>query len=229
MGYHTSGGAALSFSDTLLGSDRPFYIGDDWDVILTATSTVAPTRQAADLNIGGTGLTFGDGGGSNDNGLSNLMLPNKIDTAKVRALSLTNGIFAQWQFVSRPVAGVDCGPALIVGANAGGEKGYGLRLQSINTDSQLVRGLGFGGADAVAQLVANCFTANPGDIMRIELNFAPTQNTIRSYQNGVLQNTFVDNNALRPTAGGLFGMSLLGVFTGQVTVKNFSGGVLSPT
>jgi hypothetical protein len=64
--------------------------------------------------------------------------------------------------------------------------------------------------------------------MRIEVIPAAAANTIKSYKNGVLQNTTVDNNAARPAAaaGGTFGLAYFSNNTGSLTFKNYSGGVL---
>lgn len=176
----------------------------------------------AQVNSGGAGLIFGSGSGVNDNPTRVTFFPQAIDNTAMRAGCATRGQFAQWTLVSR-TAGIDCeAPLVCFGDPSGNDGGYTLTVQSESTNVGLASGTG---NPALYTVRANCFTCVPGDVVRMEVNFATAQNTIRTYKNGVLQSTDTDNNAARPS-NGLAGFALLGVFTGVLVFKDFSCGLL---
>lgn len=226
MGIRYDGGAGAavpvtSFFDSLIGADRPFYMGNDWYLVGTADNTTAPVDWAAQINIGGTGLTYGNGGGVNDNGMFCYAYPSKIDYNAVLGKSLAGGIFAELTIVGR-AAGVDCGIGPFLFSQPGGNPSYFFQVESINAITQLFRKENVG----VTSMVANAFNNVNGDTVRLEARIIGGNVELKSYQNGVLRNTFVDNTASKITSGGLFGIAFQGVFTGTVTVKNFNAGAL---
>jgi hypothetical protein len=222
--YDPGGGGPppiTSFSDTLIGVDRPFYIGNQYYLVGLADSTNAPVDWAAQLNIGGTGLTYGSGSGINNNGMNCNAFPSSIDYAATVSRSIAAGLFAQFTIVSK-TAGIDASVGVFLLGNPGTSVCYFTQIHSQDNIAQLFRKNG--GAGFVV-LVANLFLNAPGDIVRHETQYIGANVQIKSYLNGVLQNTFLDNIA--PIGGGgVFGLSFTGVFTGQVTISNFSGGGL---
>jgi hypothetical protein len=219
MGYHASGSGKTLFADTLKGADRPFYIGNDWLCVHGASDVSTGVTLAAQINIGATGLTFGSGSGNNDNGMRVLIYPGPVDETKVRARSISIGLFVECIFVALVAAGVDCEAGLAIMINPGDEKGYYLDMQSESGNVLLRRTEG-------AQTVLSTPTTKAAlDLFRLECRIIGTTNELRTYKNNVLVNTFSD---VAPTVqAGLYGMAFMGVFSGQVTVSNFRGGLIS--
>jgi hypothetical protein len=79
---------------------------------------------------------------------------------------------------------------------------------------------------AYTGLVGNCFTNAINDVVRLEVRYVGGFPQLKVYQNGILRTTFLDNSGLGPAAGGQYGFFLSGVFSGQIVVKNFNGGLL---
>jgi hypothetical protein len=219
-----SGGSPprVRFSDPLTGVDRPFLIGNDWFTQFTSDSSVAMLSVAAELNIGGAGLIWGDGSAPNLNGCNIGCYPSLVNRAAVVSKSLGGGEFAELTLVSRPIVGNGAGIGPSVLMNPGSDIQYLIQMESLNTNTVLYRKTSVG----YTVLVANCFANAVNDVVRLESRYVTGFPELRVYQNGVLQTTFLDNSGLGPSAGGQFGMFLSGVFTGQIVVKNFNGGVL---
>lgn len=212
-----------SFSDTLIGADRAPYIGNNWCLVGSQSTAVSWATMAAYVNIGGSGFAFGDGVSGNNNATNVNAFPAPVDFNAIRAKSLTGGIFSQMKLVSRPIAGTNGAVGPMVGANPGDSTGYGLQLNSTNTNTVLFR---MNGNGTFTSLNANVFTNSLGDVIRLELTISGSNCTLKSYQNGTLRDTTVDNSGLGPTSGGLFGMILYGMFNGQIVVSNYAGGTL---
>lgn len=220
MGYHSSARGVLNFSDTLIGVDRPFYMGDNWALVSSSDNGTAGVDIAAQLNIGGSGLTYGSGSGINNNSMRVQAYPVPIDWNRVRAKSATQGLFAEIQFVQR-VVGIDAEPTLTIFMQPGGQTGYGLNFQSESANVSLFANLG-----NVARAISTPTTKANGDILRLEVRPSAASNEIKTFKNNILVRTDIDSDATRPTQG-FYGLAFLGVFTGTVTMSNFRGGVLS--
>lgn len=210
------------FADTLKGADRPFFIGNDWLLQITQTTGVLGSDIASHLNIGATGMTIGNGDGLNLNATNLLIFPSKVNRTAVVAKSAGNGIFAEMKLVSKNVVGNGAGVGPAVGLNPGNSTSYHLQLNSLNSNTVLFRMEANG---TYTGLVANVFTNAINDIVRLEYRIVGGFPELRSYQNGVLMNTTVDNSGLGPTSG-QFGMIDYGCFTGSITVSDFNGGTL---
>jgi hypothetical protein len=223
MGYHRTTGGLRAFADTFVGGDRPFFIGNDWILICPQSNAVAGVDIAAQVNIGGSGLTYGSGSGINNNGMFVQAIPSRVSRDAVLRACASNGTFAEFQIVSR-VAGIDAGIGPSVCNNPGDESHYFIQVESINFLTSLARRNANGTSTAIN---ANCFNNVDGDIVRLEQRIVGGFPQLKVYQNGVLRSTDLDNSGLGPTSG-LFGFTFSGVFTGKVTVKNFNGGILSP-
>jgi hypothetical protein len=226
VGIRYDGGAgaavpATSFSDAFSGPDRPFFLGNDWYLVGTADNTTAPVDWGGQINIGAGALTYGNGGGVNDNGMFCYAFPSKVDYNAVLARSLAGGLFAELTIVGR-AAGVDCGIGPFLFAQPGSTPSYFQQIESINAVTQLFRKENAGSTS----LVGNAFNNVNGDTVRLEARITGGNVELKSYQNGVLRNTFVDNTASKITSGGLFGIAFQGVFTGTVSIKDFHGGAL---
>jgi hypothetical protein len=211
-----------SFADLLTGVDRPFLIGNNWFTQFTSDSGVAMLSVAPELNIGGAGLIWGDGSAPNLNACNIGCYPSIVNRPAVVAGSVTRGEFAELTLVSRPIPGNSAGIGPSVLMNPGSDVQYLIQMESVNTNTVLFRK----DSGAYTVLVANCFANAPGDVVRLESRYVTGFPELRVYQNGVLKSTFLDNSGLGPPSGGQFGMFLSGVFTGQIVVKNFNGGLL---
>lgn len=223
--YDGGAGAALpitSFSDPFIGAGRSMA-GPRYYCQMENPNGTAGVDVDAQLNFSGAGGIFGSGSGVNNNAMRATFFPSETDPNAVRAGSLTRGAFAQWTLVSRAV-GIDCEAGLIVFGQSGGGVNapcYWLNVQSETTNTGLNMGFGM----AVYAIRANCFANAPGDVVRIEARWSAASNDIRTFQNGVLKTTDIDNNAARPQ-GGLNAFGFYGVFTGVLVFKDFSCGLL---
>jgi len=210
------------FSDTLRGADRPVYIGNDWFLNITQSTAVSGSDVAARLNIGATGMTVGNGDGVNNSNINLLAFPALVSRRAVVTKSAGNGIFSQMVLVARTNPGIQSTVGPAVGLNPGDCANYSLQLNSANNNTVLFR---MNTAGTYTALVANVFSSSPGDIVRLEYRIVGGFPELRSYQNGILRNTTVDNSGLGPTAG-QFGMIIYGTFSGIITISDYSGGVL---
>lgn len=209
------------FADSFARVDQPFYIGDDWATIITGSDTVSGVDFAANVNVNANQLVFGDGGGANFNGITAIAYPATINVPIVRTKSLTRGVFAQ-ATLSAKVAGVDCSAGLMVMGNPNKETCYWLNFPSNVGFCQVKRSVG----GSSITLTTPAFNYTVGKVYRIEFTFAVAQNTIKSFEDGVLVDTTIDNTVGRLSAGGLYGFAYAGSFTGQIGFTNFSGGLL---
>lgn len=212
----------VSFADTLIGVDRPFLIGNNWFLQATADETTAMSDNSALINIGGTGLIYGNGGGLNLNGMSIAAFPSTVNRTAIVARSAVGGIFSQVTLVSRPIAGVDASIGPSVFMNPGDAACYLIQLRSQDTTTSLYRKNSNG---TYTNIRASAFANAPGDVVRLEGRIVGGFPELRIYQNGVLRSTDIDNSGLGPTSG-QFGFFMSGVFTGQVVISTFSGGTL---
>jgi hypothetical protein len=222
--YDPGGGASppvTSFSSTLFNTGAALC-GTGFYAIFSKGNGSAGVNIDAQINPSAGGLVFGSGSGVNDNPTRVQFYPQTIDNTAMRAGCQTRGQFAQWTLVSR-TAGIDCEcPLVCFGDPSGNDGGYQLVVQSESTNVSVISGLG---AVSFYNVRVNAFTCAPGDTVRMEVTFAAGANTIRTFKNGVLQSTDVDNNGARPLSG-LAGFGLMGVFTGVLVFKDFSCGLL---
>jgi len=185
---------------------------------MTAASTVAGVDLAGQLNVSANQLVFGSGGGGNLNGTRAIIYPATVDLPTVRTQSATRGEFSQYK-VTFKAAGVDCEPGVAVFMNPNSSTCYWIDTQSESGNAFIGRDLSTTPLGAVFPIVLN-------DVVRLEAVLGGATNTVRAFVNGVLVQTVVDNSALRPQVGGIFGMVFAGVFNGQVAVQDYSGGLL---
>ena len=222
--YDPGGGGGLpvtSFSDTLFNTGGAL-LGVGYYSVFSKTNGSAGANIDAQVNPSAGGIVFGSGSGVNDNPTRVQFYPQAIDNTAMRAGCVTRGQFAQWTLVSR-AAGIDCEcPLICFGDPSGNDGGYMLTVQSESNNVSLISGLG---NPSLYTIRAIAFACVANDVVRLEVNFASAQNTLRTYKNGILQSTDTDNNGARPLSG-LAGFGLQGVFTGVCVFKNFSCGLL---
>lgn len=217
-----AGFGATAFADPFTGADRPFLIGNDWFTQFTSDAGVAMLSVAPELNIGGAGLIWGDGSAPNLNTCNMGCYPSKVDRVAVVNGSLTRGEFSELTLVSRPIPGNGAGIGPSVLMNPGSDVQYLIQMESLNTATGLFRK----DSGAYTSLVGNCFANAINDVVRLEARYVTGFPQLKVYQNGILRTTFLDNSGLGPANGGQFGFFLSGVFSGQIVVKNFNGGLL---
>ena len=210
-----------NFADSFARADQPFYVGNDWATILTASDTVSGIDFAANVNVSANQLVFGDGGLGNFNGIQSIAYPALINVGVVRTRSLTRGLFVQ-ATLSAKIAGVDCSAGLMLMGNPNVETCYWMQFQSNQAFCQILRSIGSG----QTLLTPAAFNNTVGHVYRFEFTFATAQNTLRSFDNGVLVDTTIDASAQRLQSGGIYGFAYTGSFTGQLGFQNFSGGIL---
>lgn len=211
-----------SFADTFIGVDRPFLIGDNWFTQMVDAMNVSVSECGTQINIGGTGLVYGTGSGINNSTMAINCFPSTVNRTVVVAKSLLQTTFAEFKLVSAPIAGTTAGIGPAVLMNPGTSLGYLIQLNSVNTNTVLFRRNANG---TYTTIRANCFTRAAGDVVRLEALYVGGFPQLKVYQNGVLRSTDVDNSGLGPAAGGQFGFSFSGVFTGQIVISNFNGGL----
>jgi hypothetical protein len=222
--YDGGGGASVpvtSYAETFIRADQPFLLGNNWYNTVSQSSSWSGANLAAQVNVGGTGATFGAGG---------LLfgqcywIPTLIDVAAVLAQSAIRGVFAQFTITGHAAGVSGLFGLMCFNPNPNDSNGYMLLMRTTTLTAELFRDVGPG----QTSLVAPALNWVDNDIIRLEVIPAAAANTCKSYKNGVLQNTFVDNNAARPAqaAGGTFGLCYFSNNTGSLTFKNFSGGVL---
>lgn len=212
----------VTFQDTLVGA-ASFYIGANWDCEITfhATGMDGVSLDTA-LNTGAGGMTFGNTGLNLSNGFVQCF-PNPVDNRTIIARSSAQGQYVQCVF--RGKAGAN---NAIVGLGAmmsEGEVGYALLMQSLDAGTaQLIRYNGNFGAGVALDAALLTYIVN--DILRMECRVVGTTVEIKSFKNGVLQKTTVDNSVNRLTSGRA-GLFLLGANTvGSVTISDYNGGSL---
>jgi hypothetical protein len=211
-----------AFVDSFIGADRPFMVGDNWFTQCVDVNAVGWQNIEAQVNIGATGLTYGDGSGVNNSTTSVNFFPANVTRLTVVAKSLTQSSFAELTLVSRTIAGVTAGIGPSVLMQPGTALCYLIQWNSVNTNTVLFRRNANG---TYTTIRANCFAAANGDTVRLEALYVGGFPQLKVYKNGVLQSTDLDNSGLGPANGGSFGLSLSGCFTGQITVSNFNGGL----
>jgi hypothetical protein len=222
-----SGGSPprTSFSDTLIGADRPFVMGNNWFTQECLVSNLSWGEVQTQINIGASGLIYGTGSGINNSTMAINAFPSLVNRAAVVAKSIVTSIFAELTLDSNPVVGVTAGigPAVLI--NPGSDVCYLIQWNSVNTNTVLFRRDSNG---TYTTIRANCFTRALGDTCRLEAKIVGGFPQLKVYKNGALQSTDTDASGLGPVSG-QFGISFSGVFTGQIVVKNFNGGIGSLT
>lgn len=213
--------ADLTFQDPLTAGVG-FYIGPNWGVEITFRSTTM-TGDLLDqaLNTGAGGMTFGS--------VNNLNLgfaqcfPVPVNNRAIIARSSTRGQYAQFRFKLKSGA-LNAIIEIAVMGNAG-ESGYAIQLQNLDGGTcALVRHNGNFMASTV--LVAALTTYVVNDVLRLEARVIGATVELRSFKNGILVNTFVDNTGSRLTSGRA-GMFLLGQsVNSSMSVDNYDGGSL---
>lgn len=214
----------VTFSDTLLSPDQPFLFGNDWNTILTGTSTGGGgTNLATLINRGVTGMILGSLA-LNANTIHIINYPALINLGVLRQRSGPGGvgIFAQATFVSATNGvGVQNGIGMLLNPNS--NKCYYAGYSSLDSK------VGIYGPDVDAGILmgaSHAIVAN--DVVRIEtiINAANSNVNIRLLFNGVLQETVNDAAVSRVQAGGAWGMVQQASFNGLTVWKNFSAGIL---
>ncbi len=211
---------ATNYMDSWLGPDQPFFLGDNWYTEMDSSANATAADLASVLNTGGGGAAFGKAG-LGTAAFDTKFFPATVYLPLVVSRGLARGLFSQFKLLT--VSGgltSDMGP--FVGGMPNVNTGYWLDVSCESVAVTLYRGL----SQAYVSLVPTVFNYSLGDVIRLEITFGGPSNTLRSYQNGVLRNTFVDSSALRPRSGG-YGLFFLGwANSGQVNITDFSGGVL---
>jgi hypothetical protein len=191
-------------------------MGNPWMPLYTTFGAAFGTDIDAQTNKSVSGVTYG-GGALLTPGM--LFFPGTVNIPAVLTGSLTRGVFSQATLAAK-AAGVSCasGPAVMFQPDP--SLWWGLTPQSISNAAQLFRGGG-----SLTSLVASAFAYAVNDVIRIEARIIGADTELRSYQNGVLRNTFLDVG-FKSTIGGLFGMWYISSNTGSETWKNYSGGLI---
>jgi hypothetical protein len=210
---------ATQYAETFNRVDQPFFLGNNWNFQPTISCADAPSAMAASVNVGAGSATIGGPASLN---ARSYFTPAFVDRAAVTSGMLTRGEFSQFT-IRNVVPGLtgDFGP-MVYNPNPNDSNGYMMLLGSSTGIARLFRDMGPG----ATQLVANLFTFLANDIVRLEVTPGVASNSIRSFKNGVLQNTFVDNNALRPTAGGHYGIAWFSNNVGSISFSDYFGGLL---
>lgn len=220
--YEGGGGAAIpitQYSETFNRPDQPFFLGNNWNFQPTEQCANAPSSMAGGVNVGAGVATIGTGLG---NVARSLFTPAFVDRQAVTAGMLIRGEFAQFT-VKGFVVGISCDVGLMVyNPNPNDGNCYALLLATATSQANLFRNVG----GPAANIGANLFAWATNDIIRLEVIPGATANTVKSYKNGVLQSTIVDNSALRPTGGGHYGLAWFSSNVGTLSFGDFSGGLL---
>lgn len=207
------------YQETFNRADQPFFLGNNWNFQVTDATTQAPSAMAGGINVAAGAATIGAGGVTTTRCL---FTPAFVNRPAITSSMLVRGQYAQFT-VTGVAAGVSnsVGP-MVYNPNPNDGNCYAMILQSNGQTVDLFRGVG----GAAAPLVTNAFAFIVNDIVRIEVTPGAADNTIRLFKNGVLGNTFVDNNALRPTGGGHYGIAWFSSNAGTLSFKDFDGGLL---
>jgi hypothetical protein len=212
---------ATQYSETFNRADQPFFLGTNWNTQVAQSSNIAGVDIAAGVNVGAGFATIG---GAAALAPRLLMTPCFVDRQRITSLSnISRGEFSQFT-VKNVVAGISGDIGLMVyNPSPNDSNCYMLLLGTSTGIARLFRDIG-GGA---TQLVANALTYVVNDVIRLEITPGVASNELRSYKNGVLQNTFTDNNALRPTGGGLYGLAWFSNGPGgSLSFGDYSGGLI---
>lgn len=235
MGHHLrartvglgTGGAPLvtQASANFAVGDNP-WLGRSFDTQISQQSSFSGAQLDTFVNNGAGSATFGQAG----SGLVNanvVFIPSVFDRVALNALTVPGGRsqFSQLQGVSSSGSTCAMGP-MVMSPNPNDDNGYILVLQRAAGPTfplQLFRGLS---STVIINAAVGTWANN--DILRIEVDPGVAANTIRCYKNGVLQSTDVDNNALRPQAGGVPGICYYNssAVGGTITFTAWSGGLL---
>lgn len=220
----SGGGAAIVtvFTDSLIGTDQPFGIGDSWIPAFNLTNppiggSTTGIDFAGNVNRGGLGLSMIGVIGFSPVGFG---IPTGLDYTHV----LNANQFAQLVPVSIPGGISRIGPMCYCVPNA--VNYYTALFESEVSQYSVRRVTGVVSTTLVASSPATAFVA--GDTVRLEVDVTTTPGTtiIRSYVNGVLQTTTNDNSASRLTTG-VVGIQFGGGDPGTTfRVSDFSGGKL---
>lgn len=217
-----SGGAppVTRYQESFNRADQPFFLGDNWYMQVTDQTGTAPSSMAGSVNVGAGFATIG--------GAAQLTARSYFTPAFVDRQAITTGMLQRGQYsqftVKNIVAGVsgDIGP-MVYNPSPNNDNGYMMLLGTTTGIARLFRDMGAG----ATQLVANLFNYVNNDIVRLEVTPAAGANTIRSFQNGILRNTFVDNAGARPTTGGMYGIAWFSNgAAGALSFGDYDGGLL---
>lgn len=215
------GAGATRYQDTFNRADQPFFLGNNWAMQCSESCGNAPSAMAAGVNVSASPsfATIGTAAGSV---ARSLFIPAFVSRQRITTLMLARGQYSQFT-IKNVLAGVSCsvGP-VVYNPNPNDGNCYILILQSNGQSSDLFRGVGAG----AAAIVPNVFNWVVGDVIRLEVTPGVADNTIRCYKNGVLQNTFVDNNASRPQGGGMYGIGWFSSNVGTLSFADYDGGLL---
>lgn len=207
------------YSDSLKGVDDPPYMGQPWvPVLVPSAGGISGNLVDAQVNKSVAGVTYGGGGLIQPH---MLFYPGVIDVPAVLAGSVARGVFSQAKLAaSNPGTSVESGPAVMFRPNP--DKAYIL----VASDTPVVNDTFLAQLQAgiVTFFVASTFTFAVGDVIRLECRKVGNDDVLKSYQNGVLRNTFTNVGA--GPNGGLFGMCYYSDNVGFQTWTDYSGGLL---
>lgn len=220
--YDPGGGGALpitQYSETFNRADEPFFLGNNWNFQPSDQCGNAPQSMAGGVNVGAGAATIGTSFG---NLARSTFTPAFVDRQAITTGMLSRGQFSQFT-VKGFLVGISCdvGP-MVYNPNPNDANCYMLLLATATNLVNLQRSLGA----ATANIGPGLFAWTTGDIIRLEVTPGATANTVRSYKNGVLLSTIVDNSALRPQGGGHYGLAWFSSNVGTVSFGDYSGGLL---
>jgi hypothetical protein len=219
VGFASQTGAVTQFSDSML---RTTGLGANWTLGYSDPSQASwynATGGVTTTLANGLELQNPTGGGAS---VSIPIICNRLSAI------LGASQFAECQITnSVGVAAVDAGPAVAVSGDSsiGNANGYfatiefagpnGFGIAVSNVGERIV--LGFGGSR----------TWVLGDVIRIAVQFQPTQNIVTVFKNGVNVGQATDVNAARPVQGlGLPGFFWKGCSAGNaIFFDNWRGGI----
>ncbi len=210
--------ASTTFTDSLIGADQPFLVGDLWLPVFTITDTSSTGNSfAGGVNRGGTGLgyTNSTGAGFVPRGMA---VPIGLNLAAIIAKKQ----FVQYKVVSNP-AGISR-PAGVCYLNANAGNWYEILMVTEVSQFAINRVVTGAGSALVVQSATTAYVN--GDTLRMECDAVTTPGTtiINAYKNGVLKATFNDSSVNRLTTGTV-GLAFEGSNPAvNVVISDFSGG-----
>jgi hypothetical protein len=213
----------INFSDSMNRADEPPFLGSQWNMQIGSATALSGATIDGLVNVNAGVATFGLVGSGGT--VAANFTPAYISRSTVK--TRTNAGRTQFsQFRVRSVnGGVTCaiGP-MVYNPNPNDPNCYILVAQLVGRTLQLFRGVGTGAVILNAAVGVHA----DNDVLRIEVDPGVASNTIRCYKNGVLQSTDVDNNALRPQNGGIYGITYFSsnAAGGSISFDNYSGGLV---
>lgn len=207
---------ATSFTDFNGRADEPFFFGNNWYTVDQQDSGGSGLNVAALVNVAAGNLVLGNLG-INASLIPFVGIPQPVYPPSI----LTVAQFSEMRIVAGTNGGVDTGPCVFAQPNNG--NGYMARSFNLAGNRQILLARRL---DTTQVLLTGVFNnVNYGDTIRIDVTPAVGQNTVRLLVNGVVIETVIDNNALRPQSG-MFGIAHQGTTNATDTWNAYSGGIL---